>query len=296
MVITKQIQVISKGTAEHFALYVRKEDFQPETPYHKHDFIELVIVLSGRSGQIIDGRRTETTVGDVFVIPRGIFHSYCDCSDDFRIVNILYVPESLSMPVLDINLLPGFEAIWQNKMDEEQRYLAFHISEKDFPAILEMVQNLVNESRSREPGYQFNMLGGFMSLLGKLARIYSRDCSVSKHRYVNMAGVITYLNLNFRKPVTISKLCTVAGMSKASLMRNFNLATGTTPLQYQLQLRIREAVIMLRSSAKSLGEVAFEVGFSDVNYFSRQFKKITGCSPGIYRREAGKNIQMISLE
>ena len=67
-----------------------------------------------------------------------------------------------------------------------------------------------------------------MSLLGKLARIHSRDCSVSKHRYVNMAGVITYLNLNFRKPVTISKLCTVAGMLKIAAMINNDSGALTT--------------------------------------------------------------------
>lgn len=286
MIITKQIQVVSQGTAERFALYVRKEDFQPETPYHKHDFIELVIVLSGYSRQIIDGSGSEVRAGDVFVIPRGMFHAYRDCSEDFKIVNILYVPESLSMPVLDINLLPGFEALWQSKSDDSGQYLAFHLEKEEFPIIREMVLTLVDESQKREPGYQFHMLGGFMSLLGKLARLYSRDHSGSRHRYANMAGVITYLNLNSRKSVPIGKLCAVAGMSKASLMRNFSLATGTTPLQYQLQLRIREAVVMLRSSEKTLAEIAFELGFSDVNYFGRQFKKIIGISPGSYRKNA----------
>ena len=74
-------------------------------------------------------------------------------------------------------------------------------------------------------------------------------------------------------------------MSKAALMQNFVRASGTTPLQYQLRLRIAEAVILLRSTDKTLGEIAVETGFSDTNYFGRQFKRITGSSPGEYRKK-----------
>jgi len=59
----------------------------------------------------------------------------------------------------------------------------------------------------------------------------------------------------------------------------FARAVGTTPLQYQLQLRVSEAVQLLTMTGKTPGEIAFELGFSDGNYFPRQFKKITGTSP-----------------
>ena len=88
----------------------------------------------------------------------------------------------------------------------------------------------------------------------------------------------------YDKKISIAKLCSIAGMSKAALMQNFHKATGTTPLQYQLQLKIAEAVILLRSTSKSISEIAMETGFSDTNYFGRQFKRITGSSPGAYRK------------
>ena len=74
-------------------------------------------------------------------------------------------------------------------------------------------------------------------------------------------------------------------MSKATLMRNFYRATGTTPLQYQMRLRIAEAAMLLRDTEKTLTDIAFEVGFCDSNYFGRQFKRFAASAPGEYRKK-----------
>ena len=68
-------------------------------------------------------------------------------------------------------------------------------------------------------------------------------------------------------------------MSRATLQRNFLAATGTSPRQYQLQLRIAEAMLLLRTSDKTVDDIAEELGFGNRNYFSRQFHKITGKTP-----------------
>ena len=80
-------------------------------------------------------------------------------------------------------------------------------------------------------------------------------------------------------------------MSRSALMRLFTHTVGVAPIQYQQQLRISEAMQLLQMTGKSLGEIAFELGFSDSNYFGRQFKKITGSSPNEYRKKLWKNIR-----
>ena len=98
------------------------------------------------------------------------------------------------------------------------------------------------------------------------------------------AGVITYLNRHFREKCDSAALCRIAGMSRSSLQRYFLNATGCSPRQYLLQLRISEAANLLRSTGKSIDEISEETGFGDRNYFSRQFKKITGQSPASCRK------------
>ena len=282
---TKLLRNISKDEMVNFSLGVRMVPEQKNTPVHMHDFIELVLVLSGSGFHEIGDTLTQIRAGDVFVIPRKSIHGYQNCSDDLSLINILFIPESIPLPLLDITLLPGYEALYLCKVSEQEQYPFFHLQENDFSFIRDLTLELYHENESRKPGYQFNMLGLFISLIGRLIRIYSCGHTSSKKVYINTAEVISYLNRNFKKNIEIAKLCTIAGMSKATLMRNFYRATGTTPLQYQMRLRIAEAAMLLRDTEKTLTDIAFEVGFCDSNYFGRQFKRFAASAPGEYRKK-----------
>ena len=281
----KLINEISHGTTENFPLYVKQIEKQVDTDLHKHDFIELVLILSGHGDHELGETSQSVRTGDVFVIPRNCCHRYKNSSHDLSVINILFIPEFLSLPLLDVTLLPGYEALYLGKNEcSDDPYPFFHVEDEDFSFLRRLAIELNFESETRSSGYRFNMLGIFMILLGRLARICSQIYGSNKKNYRPTADVISYLNRHFKKKINIVKLCSIAGMSKASLMRNFARTTGTTPLQYQMRLRITEAIILVRSTDKRLSEIAFETGFSDSHYFGRQFKQITGYSPGEYRK------------
>jgi transcriptional regulator GlxA family with amidase domain len=71
-------------------------------------------------------------------------------------------------------------------------------------------------------------------------------------------------------------------MSLSTLNRNFIEATGLSPIDYLIRIRVLRGADMLREGAGSVSEVAFAVGFNDSNYFSRQFRKIMGETPSRY--------------
>ena len=73
-------------------------------------------------------------------------------------------------------------------------------------------------------------------------------------------------------------------MSPRSFLRVFRSATGTSPLAWMLGQRINRACMLLRQTDKPVTEIAFDVGFNDSNYFTRQFRKATGFSPREYRK------------
>ncbi|MCK4750530.1 MAG: helix-turn-helix transcriptional regulator, partial [Bacteroidales bacterium] len=64
----------------------------------------------------------------------------------------------------------------------------------------------------------------------------------------------------------------------------FKQYTGIAPVQYHLDLKIRRAREMLISTDRSIKEIAFDLGFHSVHYFSRIFKKKTGVSPSEIRK------------
>lgn len=74
------------------------------------------------------------------------------------------------------------------------------------------------------------------------------------------------------------------GMSVRSLRRNFKRKIGLSPHQFLIEQRIRLARQKLLETDVPIKQIARELGYSDVYYFGRQFKQITGISPAAFRR------------
>ena len=75
-------------------------------------------------------------------------------------------------------------------------------------------------------------------------------------------------------------------MSPSSLFRLFRHHVGHSPVDYLIRLRIGRAAEMLRRETARISEVSEAAGFTDSNYFSRQFHRVMGVSPRDYRRGA----------
>ena len=69
------------------------------------------------------------------------------------------------------------------------------------------------------------------------------------------------------------------------MIRTFKDKYGVTPYAYLIQKRIEAAEELLRTTELSVKDIAAKLAFSDSNYFSRAFKKHTGLSPVVYRRQ-----------
>ena len=82
----------------------------------------------------------------------------------------------------------------------------------------------------------------------------------------------------------IADLPPFAGMSRSHFFRAFRKQVGATPLQVIDAVRIRHAVRRLYRDGDSIGDIAFDLGFSTPGHFSRFFTGHLGTSPGEYRR------------
>jgi transcriptional regulator GlxA family with amidase domain len=76
-----------------------------------------------------------------------------------------------------------------------------------------------------------------------------------------------------------------SGLAERTFKRRFTKATGHAPMAYVQQLRIEEAKRRLESSRHPVDEIGWQVGYEDPAFFRRLFKRITGLSPGSYRRQ-----------
>jgi AraC family transcriptional regulator len=121
-----------------------------------------------------------------------------------------------------------------------------------------------------------------------LVRHYSAS-DVEAPRFIGgLAGrklrnVLEFMDANHGRELNLAQISEVAGMSTFHFVREFKRATGTTPHQHLMRIRIERAKELLSTSELPLVDVGFRSGFSHQSHFSRLFRKLTGTTPLSYR-------------
>jgi transcriptional regulator GlxA family with amidase domain len=93
-----------------------------------------------------------------------------------------------------------------------------------------------------------------------------------------------WLAERFREPHAVSRVVEQARIPERSLKRRFKAATGRALIDHVQALRIEEAKRLLESGNMSVEEISAEVGYEQTAFFRRLFKRLTGITPGQYRR------------
>ena len=120
-----------------------------------------------------------------------------------------------------------------------------------------------------------------------LARI--RDASQSSGYVVSvrMRKAKRYIDEHFDdESLSVSLLAQTAGVSQTYFRREFKICFGHSPKEYIRTLRIEHAKNLLEAGDLSISEVALQSGYSNISYFSTDFRNATGQSPSQYRASA----------
>lgn len=96
---------------------------------------------------------------------------------------------------------------------------------------------------------------------------------------------VNHIKLHFESPLTLQGIAETIPVNASHLSRKFKEDTGMSLIDFINLNRIEAAKVYLQNNTSSITEIAFIVGFNDVNYFSRVFKKMTDLTPSQYRRK-----------
>ncbi|NOU63907.1 helix-turn-helix domain-containing protein [Paenibacillus sp. LMG 31461] len=126
--------------------------------------------------------------------------------------------------------------------------------------------------------------GSLMILIARILECYGagtykggflNDSVRSEHagNLVFLQPTILYIQENLHRPIRITELAEVAGMSEKYFIRYFKQALGVTPGQYMIQLRMNRARDLVYTQRYSMQQVAALLGYPDAYSFSKAFKK-----------------------
>ncbi|AYG64645.1 MULTISPECIES: AraC family transcriptional regulator [unclassified Rhizobium] len=92
-----------------------------------------------------------------------------------------------------------------------------------------------------------------------------------------------YMIENLGRELSVVEISSAAGLSPNHFIREFRRATGITPYQWLMKIRIDRAKDLLPMSALSLKDIAKECGFTDQSHFTKVFARETGSTPAVWR-------------
>lgn len=258
-------------------------------PTHGHEYAELVFVLGGESTHRTDVEDFPVAAGDVFAITPPRRHGFPD-PKGLELCNVQFDPARIFAGQAELRTLMGFHALFdlEPRWRQSPRFRArLRLDGRRLRQVRRRLEALDAEQRGRAEGRDAAIRAGFLLLVVDLCRWYAEARAEAPTPVARLADAVAYARRNLAKPLRLSTLARVSGLSASQFHRVVRKAYGATPVRWLNGLRIEEARERLRTSDQDIAAVARDTGFRSASFFSTQFKRFTGVSPREYRRTVG---------
>ncbi len=115
-----------------------------------------------------------------------------------------------------------------------------------------------------------------------------------KHDDELVQQVQLYIEKNIEEKISVGELSTKFNVGRRNFDRRFIKATGNTPIEYSQRVKIEAAKKAFETNRKTINEIMYGVGYSDVKAFREVFRKITGMSPLEYKKRYYKDAVFVA--
>jgi AraC-like DNA-binding protein/mannose-6-phosphate isomerase-like protein (cupin superfamily) len=252
---------------------------RPDVPAHRHfGTFEVHFVERGRLVFEVEGQGFNLLGGDLFVTHPGECHS----SNGLRVepCTLYWLLVRLPKRGRPLLHLPAEESVLLVSQLQSLPLRQFHGSAQ----IKVLFKQLLDLHSRTETTFRCTRMRQLVVQL--LLEVI--DCSV-RHEAADSATIIQEIALMIRscpaEEFSLKDLARKAGLSLSWFMAKFKQETGLSPRQLILLAKIDAACQHLRNGKESISKIGGDLGFSTSQYFAVVFRRITGMSPGQYRRE-----------
>ncbi len=285
----QRLRVADFFPVPELAVAVTLEPAQQALALHRHEFAELVVVDAGAGSHLTPQGSYPIAAGDVFFIPPEQPHGYADVRG-LGLCNVLFLPKRLAPRPGELSALPGHQALFESepRYRDAQGFVGhLRLPPGELERVLALLRELREETSRYAPGGTTLVEALFRQLLVRLARGYGAHATPGARRLLAVQRAVRHIEENLGGTIALATLAREARMSPSSFKRAFKTVTGTSPIDYVLQTRLARACHLLRDPGQSVTEAALAAGFSDSNYFARQFRRRMGCAPRGWRTCGG---------
>ncbi|OKP89801.1 AraC family transcriptional regulator [Paenibacillus sp. P32E] len=249
-------------------------------PPHWHNHLEWILITKGSFRVQVGPNSRELVRGEVAFVGQPQIHAAYPTEDGSELYAIVF-NEALLNGMRDYTEIQYIRPLLAGELLLPGFYL---IHEPVTKSIRECMERMILSYQNKTFGYELCIKGDLFSSLGlayPLAQFTSPN-SRAAHGETGIQPVLIHLSNHFHEPLTVEEAARICCVTPNYFCHLFKKTTGKTLIEYVNMLRIHEACRLLQLNRYSIQEVAYKVGFSNLTYFGRMFKRITAMTPSVY--------------
>ena len=255
---------------------IKYKNMSTEYKVHYHYNHEILYIARGECEMTVNGKKYNAKANDAVLICNLENHSTKVTKSPYERYVLMINPTEFSKSVL----LPQLNAMFK------QRSSGFkHCLNMENTKIKALFEKLIKEKQIKD-AFSSELSSMYLKeilieILRKHESNFQKELNKTHEIIMNAQS---FIENNYAYDIKIDNLAEIFFLNKYYFSHSFKEFSGMSPKQYLTQIRLTNALRMLKSTDLSVSEITSECGFSDINNFIRIFKREFGCPPSKYRK------------
>lgn len=254
--------------------------------FHSHHNLEISYIKSGTGIYYINENIYDLKARDIMIISNTENHRISIQKGEYLVNTVIHFEPEFIWNALNYDMDYKFLQIFYEKGDGQSNRL-----DRKNPITNEIYNDLLSietEFIYKQPAYELMVKIKLLNIFANIIRYYDfasniKSKSVPHKDMSDMNKVLDYINKNLNNEIRLDNLADIACMSPTYFSANFKKFNGLSPFEYITSKRIQMAIEYIKTTKKSITEIATLCGFNTSANFNKTFKKLTGKSPSQYR-------------
>lgn len=253
-------------------------------PVHWHDYMEIIYIKKGHGYVTVDLKQYKVSGSTIVLILPGQLHSieqYDDLSMEYE--NIFFNINMLFARTEDTSVTEFLRPLLSGKITVPTVFTSVSNHYDDISACIDACDEIC---KTKPEGYELYIKGKLFEFFYVLSNRCREDKTTRSMKSLDkMKIIMKHVENHYMEKISIADIAEVAGFSESHFMRYFKETMGTSFVDYLREYRLTMAARLLQASDASILSISEEVGFDNLSYFNRAFKKEYGVTPSQYRKQ-----------
>ncbi len=255
---------------------------------HLHSFFEVLFVFSGQCINVIDGKNLIFSGGDLCIIPPKVEHSVYVKDDETIVLNILIKISTFDQVFTTLLKSSNILSVFFNEILYSNQFHKYLVCSTGNDEILkEIILRMFQACEGKGQYYSEIMNGYFAVFVGTLLQHHEDHVKYPPgyfDKYSEVSQMLNYILVNSTH-ITLKDCAKKFHFSERYLSLILKKHTGKSFSQLVTSAKIEMAKELLRYNHVNLAILAEKAGYKDPAYFTKVFKRETGCTPTIYKNQ-----------